>query len=403
MADKKYNGLSVEQLIEDNEFVALVKSSQSAKQWDRFMEDHADSQKEILKARELIRAFSDINHPLDKEKKYALWRNISSFEKDAKRQNKFRTKNRFYKVAASILLVAAIGTLVYIEIKSNYSYYQFTDSQVREEINPLLILSSGEEVEIQKNDPNITVLNDKDAILVDSDSIMTTQPVLNKKANEMRFTEVIVPFGKKSRLLLSDGTKVWLNAGSRLAFPQHFDGKIREVFLEGEGYFEVSKNANQPFLVSVNNIKVEVLGTKFDICAYKSDKSIETVLLEGSVNVWDAGKVFKNKYEMVPGQKATYDKSKREIGLDNAEKPERYIAWIEGWYSFANEDLVEVFRKLERYYNITFEYDETVKGQTLPISGKLDLKDSLNDVMDVLSGVAKFDYEINGDFVKVIK
>ncbi|MGQ8336263.1 FecR family protein [Sunxiuqinia sp. A32] len=403
MTDRKNNKLSIERLIEDKEFVSLVKSANSVKQWNRFLEEHAESRTEILQAREIICVINEKNKTLDKERRYKLWRDISNYEKEFKQRNNFRRITSYFKVAASILLIAAIGTLVYVEIRSNDSSYQFANSQIQEEVNPLLILSSGEEVEIQKNDPNITVLKDQNAILVDDDSIMANNPVVDKKTQEIRFNEVIVPYGKKSKLILSDGTKVWLNAGSRLAFPQHFSGKIREVFLEGEGYFEVTKNGRTPFIVSTNNIKVEVLGTKFDICAYKTDISTETVLIEGRVNVWDSEKVFRNKYEMLPGQKATFDRGNKDIDLSFVENPERYIAWIEGWYSFSNEDLVQVFKKLERYYKITFDYDETVISKTLPISGKLDLKDSLNEVMVVLSGVAKFEYEIDGEIVKVVK
>src|SRR5690606_14480825 len=98
---------------------------------------------------------------------------------------------------------------------------------------------------------------------------------------EVWMNEVIIPYGKKSELLLADGTKVWLNAGSRLAFPSRFTRNTREVFLEGEACFQVAKNEEQLFIVKAGNLDVKVLGTHFNVSAYPADATIETVLLEG--------------------------------------------------------------------------------------------------------------------------
>ena len=404
MTVKKYIGYSIEQLIEDKEFISTVKSIKTKGELNHFLELHQESRTEIIEAREIIRLFSVNRGKLDKEKKYNLWKDIRRFENESAQNDKTIRIRRYFRVAASILLIVSIGGFAYLNLHSNFKTYQFTETQNQEyEENPLLILSDGNQVELEKKESRITVLKNQNAIQINDDSIMIKQPLLDEKTNEVRFNEVIVPYGKKSKLKLSDGTMVWLNAGSRFAFPQEFNGKKREVFLEGEAYFEVTKDEKKPFVIAANNINIEVLGTKFNVSAYNSDEFIETVLLEGQVNIWDAGKVFKNKVLMVPSQKATYSKVQKEISLKIEAKPEMYIAWIEGWYPFSNENLEQVFKKLERYYNIHIEYDQTLIYKALPVSGKLDLKDSLNEVMAVLSGVAKFDYQINGTVVKVVK
>ena len=206
--------------------------------------------------------------------------------------------------------------------------------------------------------------------------------------------EVIVPYGKRPQLVLEDGTKVWLNAGSRLAFPQKFDGKKRTVFLEGEGYFEVAKNTSQPFMVHTSSVNIEVTGTKFNISAYQSDDFCQTVLLEGSVNVIGKSKLLNNRTSMLPNQKVTFNKNEQTLVRENEYFPELYVAWTEGWYSFSNESLTEIFKKVERYYNVKIEYNPDLISKALPVSGKLDLKDSISEVMKVLSLVVKVDFQI---------
>jgi ferric-dicitrate binding protein FerR (iron transport regulator) len=198
---------------------------------------------------------------------------------------------------------------------------------------------------------------------------------------------------------LADGTKVWLNAGSHFAFPQEFDEQKREVFLEGEAYFEVAKNKNKPFIVSTQTIEVEVFGTKFNLSAYQSDNFSETVLLEGSVSVQSKGKLFNDKTTLTPNQKAIYRSDKNELIRSAVPDAELHISWINGWYQFSNESLVVVMAKIERYYNVKLQYDQKIESKALPVSGKLDLTKSLNEAMTVLSKVAKINFQISGDKV----
>ena len=223
----------------------------------------------------------------------------------------------------------------------------------------------------------------------------------NKKlAGDMTVT---VEKGQKVALTLPDKSRVWVNSGSTLTYGSRFNKHERIIALNGEAYFEVAKNVQKPFLISTGDIKIEVLGTKFNVSAYSSDNQSETVLLEGSVNIWDNTKLFKDKISMIPNQKATYSKTAKEIVLEEEVDPGIYAAWTDGWYQFKNESLEKVFLKLEKYYNIRFKYDQKIISGSLPISGKLDLKDSLEEVMAVLSKVAKFKYQISDNSVIIIK
>ena len=299
-------------------------------------------------------------------------------------------------MAASVIIIFAIGSLLRSKLQLHESPYRFSESSGTE--NSVLILPGGEKVDLKKTDSELAVLNDQEAIQIDQDSIVKADIADTKEA----MNEMIIPFGKKSKLTLADGTIVWLNAGSRFAFPQKFEGSKREVFLDGEAYFEVAKNKEQPFIVHSNDFQIEVLGTKFNVCGYSSDNYSEALLLEGSVNIRVKGRLFKDELLMSPNQKATWSKERKEISLHSEPSPELSIAWVKGWYEFSDENLEQVLTKIERYYNVKFQYNPAFISRALPVSGKLDLKESIGEVMTVISEVAKIDYQIAGDNLIII-
>lgn len=404
MTKKKYIGCSFEDLLHDPEFVSVVTKINTEEEWSQFLQSHIESRNDIIQARKIIQLFKTNEEILPDEKKYKLWKNISRFNVEFSRNYRFSKIKTFSRIAASILIIISLGSLLYLHFNQSENPFQFSESlnNLKTEI-PMLVLSNGNKIGLEKSESKITVLKGQNSIQINNDSIVENLSSIDKTTKEIKLNEVIIPYGKKSKLVLEDGTKVWLNAGSRFAFPQKFEGDERMVYLEGEAYFEVTKNVNQPFVISTNRIDVEVLGTKFNVHAYNTDDFIETVLLEGSINIWEKDRLFKDKILMTPNQKATYSKIEKTIILNPEPMPEMYIAWTGGWYQFTNERLELVLKKLEKYYNVSFEYDQAVISGVLPVSGKLDLKDSLDEVMVVLSKVAKFGYQISGNRVIINK
>lgn len=400
MDSKKYINYSVEDLLEDQEFITTVNNIQTKVEWEQFLLSNDSAKNNILRAKKIIELFKTNEGKLAEERKFKLWKDISIFNKEFPRTIRL-SKLRFYtRIAASLLIVVSIGSAIYFGFHQSKNSYQFAESlsELKTE-SPLLVLANGTKVELSNNKSSVEVLKGQDAILVNSDSIIQNQPDQQKESNQVTLNEITVPYGKKTTIILADGTKVWLNAGSHFAFPQKFDREEREVFLEGEGYFEVAKNKNKPFIVSTQNIDVKVFGTKFNLSAYQSDNFCETVLLEGSVSVQSKGKLFNKKTTLAPNQKAIYLSDKKELIRSAAPDAEMQISWINGWYQFSNENLILVMAKLERYYNVKFVHDKAIVSKALSVSGKLDLKDSLDEVMAVLSKVAKVDYQISGDKV----
>ncbi len=293
MDNGKYIGYTVEDLLEDQEFISIVNNIQSKVEWEQFLQSNSSAKDAILQAKTIIELFRIRDERLAEDKKFKLWKDISSFSKEFPRTIRL-SKIRFYaRVAASILIIITVGSGIYFGLRQSKNPYQFKESlsELKSE-SPLLLLSNGTKVELPDDKFSVEVIKGKNAVLIDKDSIVQNLPVSQKEGKKMALNEITVPYGRKTAVVLADGTKVWLNAGSHFAFPQKFDEGKREVFLEGEGYFEVTKNKDQPFIVSTQNIDVKVFGTKFNISAYPSDNFCETILLEGSVSVQGQRETF---------------------------------------------------------------------------------------------------------------
>jgi len=306
------------------------------------------------------------------------------------------------KYAAILILALSVGAAGFWGLhlhQKSYVYTSIADSGKNSKSQ--LHLSNGNTVDLEKDNSKIALSGDR-KITIDNEKVIDLDKT--SREDESKMNEVVVPYGKKTQLTLEDGTKVWLNAGSRMAFPTKFTGKKREVFLEGEGYFEVAHNPKLPFYVNTSEIAIKVLGTKFDISAYKSDKMIETVLLEGSVAISEQSALGFMKRESIlkPNQKASYDRNDRSIVLREEPDVDYAIAWTEGWYKFHRQSIDEVLNKLQRYYNVKFVLSPEFPKEDL-ITGKLDLKDSIEQVMRALDIIVILQYRIEGNQIYIEK
>lgn len=398
MTFKKFTDFTFEELINSQEFISTIQNISSESEWIKFLEFNDESKEVIIQARKFILLFEIKEIHLDADKKHELWLKIRDF----KSTNDIAVKKIYLrtvlKIAASVLVILSLSGILYYSLNNSETPFSFTETVNNTDSgNSILLITNGDKIEVQKEESKITMLGNQEGIQVNDDTIRSNNLNNTLSDKEQPLNELIVPYGKKTMLTLIDGTKVWLNAGSKFAFPQKFTGKKRIVFLDGEGYFEVAKNEKQPFIVSSKNINVEVLGTKFNVNSYNSDNSSETILLEGKVNVWSENKFIKEKTQLSPNQKAIYSVTTKEIAVETALDAKNYIAWIDGWYRFSNEKLEHVLIKLERYYNVDIQYNQDKINTAKPISGKLDLKESCVDVIKILANVAEIEYKIEGE------
>lgn len=199
---------------------------------------------------------------------------------------------------------------------------------------------------------------------------------LIEKPGEVLYNTISTPKGGQYQIVLADGSKVWLNAASSLHFPTSFIGKERNVKLTGEGYFEIAKNAIMPFHVSINGMKVEVLGTHFNVNAYVDEPSVKTTLLEGSVKINTGNTTGLLK----PGQQAQVNKEKK-LKLVSADIEEA-VAWKNGFFSFSNADLQTVLRQLARWYNVEVIYKGNIPLREFKGEMQRDL--NLSEALEIL-------------------
>lgn len=194
---------------------------------------------------------------------------------------------------------------------------------------------------------------------------------------------ISIPRGGKYELVLSDGSRVWLNSASSLKFPTSFNGKVRHVILTGEGYFEVAKNASMPFQVTVNDMRVEVLGTHFNINAYNDEKSIATTLLEGSVKLRKGMQENSDAHTVIlkPGERANLANDGR-FKIDPSADMEQAVAWKDNNFEFNNDVIPVIMRQISRWYDIDVDYKGSIPARRL--TGKFSRNVSLNQLIEML-------------------
>lgn len=305
-----------------------------------------------------------------------------------------RTKIKYIQwlkisAAASILALMSLGI---------YSYFITSDSQKdivkvqKQDVEPggskgILTLSDGVEISLENtkvetlaHQGNTTIRNKNGQLVYISES---------PKVENIFYNRVTIPRGGQYQLVLPDGTKVWLNAASTIAFPTAFTGKERRVRITGEVYFEVAPldvaaengiKEKMPFIVNVDNkAEVKVLGTHFNVNSYSDeDGSIKTTLLEGSVEVLSVE--TNQKYIIKPGQQAAII----EGGSLNVKEvnTEEVIAWKNGFFYFDNTSLQNIMQQLSRWYDVKVTYEGDVPERIF--SGKIHRDVNLSEVLEIL-------------------
>lgn len=215
------------------------------------------------------------------------------------------------------------------------------------------------------------------------------------KNQNSQMVEMANPMGMRSSIVLSDGTRVILNAGTTLSYPAAFVSSQREVKVNGEAFFEVSHDKDHPFIVSAENVKVKVLGTKFNVKAYKEDDHIEVTLTEGKVGV-GLGEHHDMMY-ISPGQQALFNKmkqsfSKYEVNLDY------YTSWKEGKFYFKSATFLEIAKQLERRFNVHISV-EPAKLQRTVFSGDFVRGENLEQILRIITADKRTDYTMRGDSI----
>jgi len=215
-----------------------------------------------------------------------------------------------------------------------------------------------------------------------------------KVGNPGAYNTIVTPRGGQYQVVLPDGTKAWLNAASSLRFPTAFTGKDREVELTGEGYFEVAKNKEHPFRVKVNEVNVEVLGTRFDVMAYNDENSINTCLLDGSVRVGRGAQSALLK----PGEQARFSREAGDLQVE-AVDTEQVVAWKNGLFQFDNIKIEPLLRQVARWYDVQVVYRGDIHSH---FSGLISRKATLAQMFKILQSAGGATYRLEGNTLTVV-
>jgi transmembrane sensor len=245
----------------------------------------------------------------------------------------------------------------------------------------ILTLSDGTQIVLDSLGNGIIAKQGKTAVMLKDGRLMYDQTDKRlRQIGDIAYNTMTTPKGRQYQLVLSDGTRIWLNAASSVKYPTVFTGTERQVEVTGEVYFEVAKNAKMPFKVNIgHSAEVEVLGTHFNINAYANEANIKTTLLEGSVKI-----KANNQIKMLePGQQVQVNRTAGSMNLVRDVEVAKVVAWKNGAFSFSNADLPAVMRELERWYNVNVTYAGAVP--TGRFSGEIGRGLALSEVLKLLT------------------
>lgn len=301
---------------------------------------------------------------------------------------------RAIAVAASIAIILAGSIFIWFsnfEVQENsFAETDNGEFNIIDKQKAILTLDTGKTIELSSNftetkSGNTLLTNESSGILryIKEDTLLPpTIHVLE------------VPYGGEYKLVLSDGTKVYLNSGTKIKYPNYFADNQRSIELEGEAYFDVVKN-DKPFIVHTENIDIKVLGTTFNVKAYKDERYVNTTLVEGKVKV----KTNRNnkEYIMVPDYNLNYDTQTYKV-LNEKVDTNLYTAWIRGQFVFRNQKMEDITSQLARWYDVKIDYDnDNLKG--LRFTGSVDKNKDIDYVLRQMKEITNIKYKRNEEVI----
>jgi len=236
---------------------------------------------------------------------------------------------------------------------------------------------------------------------IENNSLVYTEKRSPLKRKKLVYNELRTPRGGGYNLTLADGSRVWLNAGSSLRFPVSFTDSTRRVYLEGEGYFEVNHNG-KPFIVSSGSMDVRVLGTSFNVLAYPDEQQLVTTLVEGSVRIDLGGKESEAVSSRIlhPDDQAVISIANADIEVSKV-NTSQYTSWIEGKLEFHNEDLDKVMKRLARWYDFKYEFENN-GAKDFHFSARFDNSENISTILEMLELTTDVKFELRENTIVVI-
>jgi transmembrane sensor len=404
---KREENKTIYEFLENEAFVRWIKNpeGESDEFWKNYAKNNPDKIEKQIIAEHFLRSLFSYNKRLSDGEAEEIWHKIGQSNRKYLRR---RILSRYFYAAASIVLILAAGWWLLMEKSPQENLYDYVSLIP---VDPgtkqvTLILADDSELAFDDRETTLTY-DDKGNLNVDLSGsekkmIVQSQPEVEKQETVVTLNRVIVPYGRRASITLSDNSRIWLNSGSMAIYPTRFPASGREIFLQGEAFIEVPHMINHPFIVKTHHMEIVVTGTSFNVSAYPDDPTVSVVLAEGSI----CARLPETRRDMKlePNQMLTYSVTSGQLVVDTEVDVLEFTSWKEGWLLCINEGLPSLFTRLARYYNLDIIMNRTDAG-SYSLSGKLDLKDDFKEVLDVISRTLPIEYEFleENKFVVSIK
>lgn len=372
MTEKKTQNKRTEEFLKDDFFLKSIlhPTDETNAYWDNLIKNKEINETEFNKAKEILLSppVSDSTDDIDKNL-HRLWIRIQT-------SNRKKEKARLYFLI-SVAAACCIGVLFVFRLiifqeekpddlfSGNYLFEMMEKEPFSDQIR--LITDS---TEMEWKEDTVLIRHKPGGIQINNGALIASE----SKA-EITYHQLMVPFGKRSKVVLTDESIIIVNAGTRVIYPDRFTEGSREIYVDGEVYAKITHDDKRPFVIKTHELAIEVLGTAFNVTAYKDEPDKSVTLVEGAVKVipsYDSGQTAFLK----PNQRFYMKEAEQSV---TEVDPENYISWTEGIYRFKKESLQNILARISKYYGVRIECGSSMQDMTC--SGSLDLKDNLNAVL----------------------
>ncbi|MEG1187497.1 MAG: FecR domain-containing protein [Bacteroidales bacterium] len=307
------------------------------------------------------------------------------------RKNRYKTRIRIYSgIAASVIVLLGVSL-----------FYMFENNSPVHGTEPIFaeMTPQGEDIQIivdQSDAVSVKHQIDQEIIVEKDGSVMigAEKVVPSKTKSEIITHQILVPFGKRTKIILPDSTSLWINSGSKVAYQSDF-ALNRKLYVEGEVFLDVKPNKKSPFVVKTKHMEVEVLGTAFNVSDFKQDDFSSVVLVRGSVSVLSQ----EQKTMLQPKQKFEFEQGN--VSVESDVNVYAYTCWIDDVINFKDKSLDYIFHSLASYYNVTIRLNADLKD--IQCVGSLDLNSSIEELLETITQIAPVSYSVENNVITIDK
>ena len=390
----KYAAFTTEDFLQDDDFIISITkpTAESEMHWEQLLDEERIDRQAYNMARNFIYSMKIQSEILSEQEKRDIWKSVSVSNLNALHKR----NSRYLKVIRLLAGVAAVLTIVvvlnFILKEKNKPLMTTIETFVASQ-TPItdiqLIIDSDKTLSITGKEANV-VYNDEKVVVEDKKGNVQSEEL--KTVEQLTFNQLIVPYGKRSTLTLIDGSKLWVNAGSRVVYPSSFSKNMREIYVDGEIFAEIVHNEDWPFVVKTKTLIAEVLGTSFDIKTYEKDSLKTIVLVSGSLKI----NMKNGNAILFPNQMLSHDNN-NVFQVTNV-NPTEYTSWKDGVLYYESENLEIIMDRLSHYFGQIIVCSPQVGA--LKCSGQLSLIDDLQTILNSIVQTAPVTYRFeNGKYI----